>query len=30
MIRFARDLGVYVESCTNGDLVDAKGIFRYQ
>ena len=26
MIRFARDLGVYVESCTNGDLVDAKGI----
>ena len=26
MIRYARDAGIYVETCTNGDYVDAKGI----
>lgn len=26
MIRYARDRGIYVETCTNGDFVDAKGI----
>jgi len=26
MIRYARDRGIYVETCTNGDLADAKGI----
>jgi radical SAM protein with 4Fe4S-binding SPASM domain len=26
MIRFARDKGIYVESCTNGDFVDPEGI----
>lgn len=26
MIRYAREKGIYVESCTNGDFIDAKGI----
>ena len=26
MIRYARDAGIYVETCTNGDYVDAKGV----
>ena len=26
MIRYARDKGIYVESCTNGDFVDPEGI----
>ena len=26
MIRHARDKGIYVETCTNGDFVDAKGV----
>lgn len=26
MIRYARDRGIYVETCTNGDLVDARGV----
>lgn len=26
MIRYARERGIYVETCTNGDLVDAKGV----
>lgn len=26
MIRYAREKGIYVETCTNGDFVDAKGI----
>jgi radical SAM protein with 4Fe4S-binding SPASM domain len=26
MIRYARDAGLYVETCTNGDFVDAKGV----
>ena len=25
MIRYARDKGIYVETCTNGDFVDAEG-----
>ena len=26
MIRYARERGIYVETCTNGDLVDPKGV----
>ena len=26
MIRYAREKGLYVETCTNGDFVDAKGV----
>ncbi len=26
MIRYAREAGIYVETCTNGDYVDAKGV----
>lgn len=26
MIRFTREKGIYVETCTNGDFVDAKGV----
>ena len=26
MIRYARDRGIYVETCTNGDLADAQGV----
>lgn len=26
MIRYARDKGLWVETCTNGDVVDAKGV----
>ncbi|WP_416916220.1 MAG: radical SAM/SPASM domain-containing protein [Roseicyclus sp.] len=26
MIRYARDKGIYVETCTNGDFVDAEGV----
>ncbi len=26
MIRYARDAGLFVETCTNGDFVDAKGV----
>ncbi|NKC11592.1 MAG: radical SAM protein [Gammaproteobacteria bacterium] len=26
MIRYARERGIYVETCTNGDFVDAKGV----
>lgn len=26
MIRYARDKGIFVETCTNGDLVDAQGV----
>ncbi|TVR11195.1 MAG: radical SAM protein [Salinarimonadaceae bacterium] len=26
MIRFARDKGIYVETCTNGDFVDPEGV----
>jgi radical SAM protein with 4Fe4S-binding SPASM domain len=26
MIRYTRDKGIYVETCTNGDFVDAKGV----
>ncbi len=26
MIRYARDKGIYVETCTNGDFVDAEGL----
>lgn len=26
MIRYARDKGIYVETCTNGDFVDAHGV----
>ena len=26
MIRYARDKGIFVESCTNGDFVDAEGV----
>lgn len=26
MIRYARDRGIYIETCTNGDFVDAKGV----
>jgi len=26
MIRYAREKGIYVETCTNGDFVDARGI----
>ncbi|GJL61927.1 MAG: radical SAM protein [Nitrospirales bacterium] len=26
MIRYARDKGIYVESCTNGDFVDPEGV----
>lgn len=28
MIRYARSKGIYVETCTNGDLVDAKGVIH--
>lgn len=28
MIRYAREKDIYVESCTNGDFVDAKGIIH--
>lgn len=27
MIRYTRDKGIYVETCTNGDFVDAEGVF---
>lgn len=26
MIRYTRDKGIYVDTCTNGDMVDAKGV----